>query len=407
VTGIAAEWGIESELLEHEMESSPAGTPEQAAATTKAAASVDPRAGGSGYLPTLDGWRALAIVVVMLQHAQPSIHDAIGDHFLRLQELMFKFGRVGVYLFFGLSGFLICTRLLEEEQKNGRISLRGFYIRRCFRIFPPSLFYLSVVGVLSLAGIAHTTLFGWLSALLFFANYVEGIHWYVAHFWSLAMEEHFYLFWPALLLFVGRTRAIPAAMAIVLAIYIWRLVAIQIGWLEKEIGWHYTDIRLDVMLWGCIIALLYAQPAWRDRFKTYLTTPAWLVLVALFVATGFLGGKSLGMKNAMTIVQAIVVPLLIVGTVLRPTNWIGVALEWSALRWLGRLSYSLYLWQQLFLVWSEFRSPSMGVLQTFPLNFVCALLCAVGSYYLIERPMIKVGHRMAKPVTAGRSDLKS
>jgi peptidoglycan/LPS O-acetylase OafA/YrhL len=104
--------------------------------------------------------------------------------------------------------------------------------------------------------------------------------------------------------------------------------------------------------------------------------------------------------------QKLLIPLVIVGTVVRPKGIPGRILEFPPIRWVGRLSYSLYLWQQLFLVTNAERAERMGSLQSFPINIVCVLAIATASYYLVERPLIKIGHRLAKPVTPGRPDLR-
>src|SRR5207248_5891757 len=105
--------------------------------------------------------------------------------------------------FFAISGYLICTRLLVEEETTGSISLRSFYIRRVFRILPPAYVYLAVVAGLSAAGMIAAAWTDIASAALFYSNYIEPRSWFTGHFWSLAMEEHFYLLWPPLLLLLG------------------------------------------------------------------------------------------------------------------------------------------------------------------------------------------------------------
>jgi peptidoglycan/LPS O-acetylase OafA/YrhL len=87
---------------------------------------------------------------------------------------------------------------------------------------------------------------------------------------------------------------------------------------------------------------------------------------------------------------------------LNPDQILGRILEWNWLRWIGRLSYSLYLWQQLFLVPYNNRVSSLGRLQDWPFNLLAALICAVASYYLVERFFIKLGHKLARPVSEGR-----
>src|SRR5882672_3127641 len=103
----------------------------------------------TGYLPTLDGWRAIAILAVLLDHATE--YSSLRDH-PRLLAFTHA-GPNGVSLFFAISGFLICSRLLEEYGSFGHISLGGFYIRRACRILPPAMFYLCAIAVLSALGL--------------------------------------------------------------------------------------------------------------------------------------------------------------------------------------------------------------------------------------------------------------
>src|SRR5438132_7867316 len=101
----------------------------------------------SNYLPTLDGWRALAILGVMICHSCDAFFHADGPHPNAVLHALTRHGALGVDVFFGISGFLICTRLIEEHKKNGRISLKRFYVRRAFRILPPYFTYSAVLGV--------------------------------------------------------------------------------------------------------------------------------------------------------------------------------------------------------------------------------------------------------------------
>src|SRR5258708_16736007 len=102
----------------------------------------------SGYLPTLDGWRAIAILGVIICHGTTAIFGPGGTYVNSRVFDLTRNGALGVDIFFGISGFLICTRLLQEEQKQGRISLKNFYIRRGFRILPPYLFFLSILSLI-------------------------------------------------------------------------------------------------------------------------------------------------------------------------------------------------------------------------------------------------------------------
>jgi peptidoglycan/LPS O-acetylase OafA/YrhL len=151
-----------------------------------------------------------------------------------------------------------------------------------------------------------------------------------------------------------------------------------------------TDIRLDALLWGCSAALLWEIPFWRGFLCGLLGSWRWLLIVLLY-------GLLITLKPPLALAgQAFLMPLLILGTVARPGRLTGLLLEQPVLKWIGRLSYSLYLWQQLFLVPAHEGSLSwLGYLQVWPLNLAATLGCAAASYYLIERPMIRIGHHLA------------
>ncbi|MDO8989423.1 MAG: acyltransferase [Sideroxyarcus sp.] len=357
------------------------------------------------YLPTLDGWRTIAIALVIIAHSSDSIQNALmPDVGNAIFDFLKLFGLVGVQIFFGLSGFLITTRLVADEAQRGSISLKSFYIRRAFRILPASLVFLLAIALLSLSGVIQVSFGRWLSTLLFFANYstAEG-SWYLGHFWSLAVEEHFYFIWPlAFLTLTNNSRRVIFAVAGVLLLALWRAVdfKFQLTGSTPAVFWGRTDIQADSILCGVLVALLYSDPVWKLRLRRLLSIPAvWPVLVLLafgmatLIALHVLGWK---MAFALLTVKAIVIPLIILGTLISSTNFPGRVLESTVFRWVGRISYSLYLWQQLFLVWNEVRVPYLSPLQSLPVNIILAFACASLSLYLIEKPLISVGHRLAK-----------
>ena len=364
------------------------------------------KAVNQGYLPTLDGWRAIAILAVLLDHATLG---AWGESHPKLLALT-RTGPNGVSLFFAISGFLICSRLLEEEDLTGRISLRGFYLRRAFRILPAAIIYLAVIAVLGLTRLIYVSLWDWWSALLFFRNYLPthmiGRGWggYTVHYWSLAVEEHFYLLWPALLAFSGRIRARYLAAGMAMGIAIWRWWDFQHQWIDRHIpGLIFgsrTDVRLDALLIGCFAALILAEPRWRSWTIRNLKTWIWWLCVAGYVLI-----QVLSHHHYYTLWESTLLAVIVVGTVLQPGTWVGRLLEQPLLRWIGRLSYSLYLWQQ-FYAWPQ-EGSLLHALQRFPQNLLLLFATAALSYRFIERPMIRLGHRLAPPPTEGRQDLRA
>jgi peptidoglycan/LPS O-acetylase OafA/YrhL len=361
----------------------------------------------TGYLPTLDGWRAIAIVAVLLDHAV---------EYSRLQRypklLSFTHtGPNGVSLFFAISGFLICSRLLEEHRAFGQINLRGFYIRRGCRILPPALFYLIVIGVLSVLGLIVVSPGEWWSSALFFRNYLPG-DWisrgwggYTVHYWSLAVEEHFYLLWPAVLVLLGKMRARWFALWLAIAISVWRTWDFHRHWFDRLIpGLLFgcrTDTRLDALLLGCVAALILdddtVRAAFSQRFKPWM----WWLCTGCYAAAQLI--YFLQRSRNYSLFESALLPLVVAGTVYGPKTFITTLLEFRVLKWIGRLSYSLYLWQQLFSVPTS--GSSLSILQTPPLGTVMIFLCAWLSYRFIERPFIRWGHNLAPPLTEGRDDL--
>lgn len=314
-------------------------------------------------IPTLDGWRALAILLVLWAH-QGNAFYATPEAYL--QGGLFYFGTWGVPIFFGLSGLLITRLLLDEHAQTGRIDLKSFYIRRSFRILPPLVVYLAVVSALGLMQGGREV---W-SSIFFFRNYLpwqQGT-WYSGHLWSLSVEEHFYLFWPALLVWAGTKRGWIPAVGLSLACAAWRL------YMHAAPSDGRTEFRLDSLLLGAACA--FALPSAR-----------WLLASGLLIA-GILMDWQLG--------SALLIPVLITATMTHPEWLVSRALGWAPLRWLGRISYSLYLWQQLFLYPPWQPHPVLGLAQNFPWSLAATFTCAVASYYLVERPMIQMGQRFRK-----------
>ena len=159
------------------------------------------RESGPHRIPSLDGCRAISILLVVVSHLceTPAFHAF--DPYARL---MFHFGPFGVEVFFVISGFIITTLLLNEEHSHGFVSIKGFYIRRAFRIWPAAYAYLLVVAVLAWNHVISVAPHHFFYAGTFLMNHVQEMNWFTAHFWSLAIEEQFYVLWPIVFLLTAR-----------------------------------------------------------------------------------------------------------------------------------------------------------------------------------------------------------
>jgi len=179
----------------------------------------------SSRFPALDGWRAIAIGLVMWHHATTGFY---ANEDLYYNTSKSQLGAFGVDIFFGLSGLLISALLLEEYSQKGSISLAGFYTRRIFRILPPCFAFLLMAVLL---GLIQSPL-ELASCLAFFRNYlpVSLGGYYTGHLWSLAVEEHFYLLWPAVLVWLI-ARDFGARPVAYLSIFfgLWRVFDAQTG----------------------------------------------------------------------------------------------------------------------------------------------------------------------------------
>ena len=356
----------------------------------------DPVAQESGYIPALDGWRALSIGLVVLHHSQVRCSIPV---LASLLQFLSNAGEVGVELFFSISGLLICSRLLDEESQSGAISIKNFYIRRFFRILPAALLYLLVLAVLAAFHLIPLPAWDWLGALFFFRNYVMlhdyihhsplALHWYTGHFWSLSIEEHFYLLLPAVLVAFRRSRFWILGL-LTLAVTLRRFVLAHYLHANYQLNFR-TDSHADALLIPAMIALaLY--PAARNQ-AARRRIPAWTFPILLAMEIALL---TLPIPFFFTL-QAIVLALLILSTALHPKAFPGILLEYRPLRWIGRISYSLYLWQQLFFGAGIVAGPAQYAwLRQPPYNLLALLGCATFSYYVVEKPLVRLGRNFAR-----------
>jgi peptidoglycan/LPS O-acetylase OafA/YrhL len=342
----------------------------------------------SDRIPTLDGWRAVAIILVIVHHAGTGLEGLNEKDYFATS--LTRFGVNGVPIFFALSGLLITKLLLDEFDRTGTISMSAFYARRAFRILPPLT---AIVVAIAALGLYNSRL-ELAACLAFFRNYLAaasaGI--YTAHIWTLSIEEHFYLFWPCLLLLLLRRKS-PFLATVLLAfgIGIWRSVDLHLHLIHRlfpalDTGWR-TDYRLDGMLWGCAAAFILHRTGSLSILKRMYPAAAACVAIAAFCVLLIVPVPLSSAWSSMAIA------LMLLGTVIHPDWILGKVLSLPLVQWFGRISYSLYLWQQIFLLpaWEPHRLPFV---QKWPWNLAASLACATVSYYFIEKPMIRMGRRM-------------
>ncbi len=347
------------------------------------------------YIPTLDGWRAVAILLVLFCHAGSHL---FGPHGIWPSEAGLKLashGIIGVDVFFALSGFLITSKLAAEYRRKGKVDLLAFYRRRTFRILPAYWTYLAAIGAAAAAGIIVLQPKEIWSCLLFWRNYSEAFSLYTGHFWSLAVEEHFYLLWPATLALTGARRAAVVAAVAALGVHFWRAADSRFflfdGWLPGTITLHRTDTRLDALLWGAAAAL------WFHPIQAFLVARARQVSNVLpFLLTGALVGGIAIAFPMQPLWKAILLPALLLSTVVFHQGPAARFLELAPMRWVGRLSYSLYLWHAAYLIYLHPDSSAMHPAASLLLAVLLSFASASFSYYVVEQPCIALGAKLGR-----------
>jgi peptidoglycan/LPS O-acetylase OafA/YrhL len=331
-----------------------------------------------GYVPALDGVRGVAITLVVLFHT-------------------FKWppgGFFGVDVFFVLSGFLITTLLIQEWQGEGRIALRSFYRRRALRLLPALTAMLTAFTlqglVLYFLGLIGPAVFRrwWisdLSGLLYIQNFVKASASSnnivgVGQLWSLAAEEQFYIVWPLALILLLRRGSRPRTIAMVaggaaLTVFLHRIELVLTGAPARWIFFSPTS-RSDPIMLGCFLGACYAFGLFKSRHLRVAAYGAPIAACAGLVMV-------ISQRNLSTLFPGLLVLELSTGIVLLATlsgssGIVATGLSWRPLVGLGKISYGIYVWHDLFL----------GLGRPY-LVIPTILIAATLSYEYIEKPFLR------------------
>jgi peptidoglycan/LPS O-acetylase OafA/YrhL len=346
-----------------------------------------------GRIPALDGVRGVAVLLVVASHSIPLMHGGV----------------IGVDLFFVLSGFLITSILLQEHRATGSIDIGRFYLRRALRLLPAMFpVLLLVTGYAAIRQSPETfaaTVSDAKSILFYYFNWELALsheNYYAhhqplfMHFWSLSVEDQFYLVWPVLLIGLLWLKA-PRAMLLILFVggivipACARLVFYEPGryWLNFR-----TDLRVDDLVWRAFTAwAIYA--GWFAPRGQAARLLSWAGLAAgvalLLIATQEIFHNGYLMRGLMSVV-GFLSALLIMVAAYYPPALLRHVLEIAPLCFTGRISYALYLWHMPILIIAHDELPASGwyTFGAVAVSFAAATI----SYYALERPFLRLKDRI-------------
>jgi peptidoglycan/LPS O-acetylase OafA/YrhL len=339
-----------------------------------------------GYRPALDGVRAVAVLAVLFLHLD-----------------LARGGGSGVTMFFVLSGFLITVLLLEEYRGTRSVSIPSFYVRRGLRLLPALFAVLAVDAVfvaLRFHGWDRKAGFAAIAITLGYAsNWANAFRWLpmaqLSHTWSLAVEEQFYLIWPPVLVWLMRRRLPYLGWWLVIAALVSvaeRFLLAGLGASENRL-YNGLDTRADALLWGAAAAVAFHH-ARTAVLRRYAATIASVSLVLLMLH--LVGGLGASPKSTaplylvMETVVALLTVALILGLVESPTGVVTMALQWAPIRYIGQVSYGIYLWHYLLFAILD----NVGVASR-ALRAVLAIATASVSYRVIETPCLQLKRRFS------------
>lgn len=346
-----------------------------------------------GRIVGLDGLRGISILLVLAGHGWSTLPSTWG--FAVLAPYLAN-AKLGVQTFFVISGFLITYLLRREREKTGTISLKAFYVRRVLRIFPALYVFLLVLTLIRKLGWISTTYADIVISGTFLTNYKHFLpfssnedYWFVGQFWTLSLEEQYYLLWPATILIFGMLRAEKLALLIVLTAPFARIATyFAFPGSRGQLG-MMLHTGADPIMVGCLAALWQGRPLF-EKMLNRLSSWYWpsSTLLFLFVVSPWLNDRFRGMYSVTVGISfnSIAVAFLMLWVIRHPRSFPVRLLSTPLARHVGVLSYSLYLWNPLFLTPNKNQSWTGA----FPTNFFICFVIAELSYWVVERPFLRL-----------------
>ena len=352
------------------------------------------------YIPALDGWRAVSIILVIISHG------GLG-HLVP--------GGLGVTIFFFISGYLITSLLISELRTSSKISIRKFYLRRFWRLSPPVVVYVLLSGVLIYLVTGKINMAELAASIFYFANYYTLYWGYeplpfgpspLKILWSLAVEEHYYIFFAPLLaiVFNNTKKLFFFIIFLILTPLLLRFYLVYIHsetFVNQGMTYMATELRVDSIAWGALLAWLVSKYSSSTLSKIFDKKMAIGLGVTILILCLVLRDERFRESLRYSLQGLALLPIFYATLYGRSANSIKGLLQNKYLVMVGKLSYSLYLYHWLALVLANLIVGSDKLTYSWMIfYYFLSIILAVASYRFIEVPSLVLRKRYGSHASA-------
>jgi len=340
------------------------------------------------YLPSLNGLRGISIILVVMSHLPKYDNDI----YLKIFN-----GHLGVNIFFCLSGFLITTLCIKEKELSGTISLKLFYIRRALRIFPVAYLYLAVLFLINSIFHLDIAKFQFVAAMFYLTNLSyfrsHNFTWFTGHYWSLAVEEQFYLIFPFILKKSSNT-FYYVLIFIVFILPVFCALQEFFPRINNSVLYAFTHyfIKFQSISVGCLFSIITFKEGFNNTFFNFIQSYKVPLNILAFFLIFYLGYDDFYSLKAICVnlVISFLTSYIIISNVPINNDIVYKLLNNKQISFIGILSYSIYIWQQIFTSGSD-KLPAFLV--TLPFNIAFIIITPLLSYFFYEKYFLSLKNK--------------
>lgn len=349
------------------------------------------------YIKGFDGLRCYSILLVIITHLGVGHYFEEGSY-LRENVFYFFSGAAGVNVFFTISGFLITTLILNEVKDTRKFNIKFFFIRRFLRLLPPIIPFFVVILIFMKLGYIRDTMVGLVFSIFYLFNFVPKAKAFwsteLSHTWSLAVEEQFYILWAFVFNYFNPKRIkiiiITLLILCIITSYILPLISLSIEdkkYLFDQVFFstRWTIPAIGPILIGALFAFLNFSN-WNNIQNKFTDKKKLLLSLLIFISPFYLPQILLPLINLF---HGFGIALVLLWITNNQSSSIIKVLEWKPIKYVGTISYGIYIWQGFFVRTGPDMTPKIWV-HDFPQNVIFTLLVAIISYELFEKRLLNI-----------------